>query len=92
MKQKPALIWDTWNRKHIKKHNVSIVEAEEAYKNEIGRSESYEKRQSVFGITKKDRPITVVVSYAKQEGPYVVSVRPMSKKERSKYLYENQKN
>ncbi len=92
MKRKPALVWNEWNREHIKKHSITVAEAEEAYNNEIGRSESYEKRQSIYGITLQGRPITVVVSYAKQKGPYVLSVRPMSKKERRDYLYESQKN
>ena len=27
------LIWDEWNREHIKKHNVAVDEAEEAVAN-----------------------------------------------------------
>lgn len=85
MPKKPALVWDDWNREHIKKHRVTVREAEEAYKAEFGRSDSYEFRQSIYGKTKNGRLITVVVSYAKQPGPYVVSARPMSKSERRKY-------
>jgi len=92
MKQKPALVWNNWNREHIKKHSVTVKDAEEAYRNEIGRSDSYEDRQSIYGITKKGRPITIVVSYAKQQNPYVLTARAMSKKERRDYLYENQSN
>lgn len=84
--RKSKLIWDEWNKEHIKKHKVTVKEAEEAYKNEVGRSGSYDKREMIYGITKDKRAITISVSYAKQKDPYVVSVRDMSKKERRKYL------
>ncbi len=86
--KKPVLVWDEWNRKHIKKHKVTEEETKEAYINEFGRSESYLKRQSIYGKTKKDRLITIIVSYARQPKPYVVSARDMSKKERRDYYYE----
>jgi uncharacterized DUF497 family protein len=88
MKRKPALVWDGWNEKHIQKHGVVKKEVEEAYQNEFGRSYSYLFRQSIYGRTTKGRLVTVVVSYAKQPRPYVVSARVMSKKERRDY-YEN---
>jgi uncharacterized DUF497 family protein len=88
MKRKPALLWDAWNEVHIQKHDVSKEEVEEAYQNEFGRSDSYLFRQSIYGKTAKGRLITIVVSYAKQPRPYVVSARVMSKKERRDY-YEN---
>ena len=81
----PALVWDVWNRQHIKKHNVTEEETREAYKNEIGRSLSYANRQAIYGITKKDRFITIIVSFEKQNKPYVVSARDMSSKERRTY-------
>lgn len=88
--KKPALVWDEWNREHIKKHDVTVDEAEDAYENEVGRSNSYGGRESIFGITKTGRLITVVVSYEKQKEPYVVTVRVMSKKERRKHIYEKE--
>ncbi|KKS88366.1 MAG: hypothetical protein UV63_C0036G0007 [Microgenomates group bacterium GW2011_GWC1_43_11] len=85
MKRKTALVWDVWNEKHIQKHGVLKKEVEEAYQNEFGRSDSYLFRQSIYGKTGKGRLITVVVSYAKQPRPYVISARVMSKKERRDY-------
>jgi len=79
---KPVLVWDLWNRVHIKKHSVSEKEVEEAYKHEFGRSDTYRDRQAIYGKTQKGRRITIVVSYERQAGPYVVSARNMSKKER----------
>jgi len=86
MKSKPALVWDAWNKDHIKKHGVTVAEAEEAYHYEVGRTDSYDGRQMFFGVTKKRRLITVAVSYKKQRRPYPVSARIMSKKERRMYL------
>ncbi len=91
-KKKPPLVWDDWNREHIKKHAVTIREVEEAYANEFARSDSYEKREAIFGTTWSGRLITIAVSYAKQKGPYVVSARPMSKSERRKYVRQAQTN
>lgn len=84
----PALVWDAWNKKHIKKHNVSQEEVQEAYEAEFGRSQSYLNRQAVYGKTKKDRLITIIVSFEKQERPYVVSARDISSKERRIFYYE----
>ena len=82
----PNLVWDAWNREHIRKHKVKVKEVEEAYRNIVGKSGSYDNREMFFGITRKGRPITISVSYAKQKRPYIVSVRDMSKKERRKYI------
>ena len=86
------MAWDEWNKGHIKKHSVTVKEVEEAYKNEFGRSASYDKRQAIFGKTDRGRLITIAVSYAKQKNPYVVSARSMSRKERRKYYYETKAN
>ncbi len=88
----PKLVWDKWNKEHIKKHKVMKIEVEEAYAHLVGTSDSYLKRTALFGVTKKNRAITIAVSYAKQKGPYPVSARDMSKKERRKYLYEKKAN
>jgi uncharacterized DUF497 family protein len=82
----PKLLWDTWNKEHIKKHKVSVFEAEEAYHTYYAVAETYDKRKIYLGKTKKSRLITVIVSFKKQKGPYVLSVRDTSKKERRLYL------
>jgi len=86
----PALIWDAWNKRHINKHNVTVKEVQEAYEEEFGRSSSYTNRQAIYGRTKKDRLITIIVSFEKQGGPYVVSARDMSSKERRNYYHEKE--
>lgn len=87
--KKPALVWDKWDREHIKKHKVTTVEVNEAYQNEFGRSDSYLHRQAIYGKTKKGRLLTVIVSYAKQPDPYPTSARDMSRKERKDYYEKN---
>lgn len=85
-KLKLALVWDEWNRNHIRKHKVTLKEAEEAYKNTFIQVQSYDNRTLYFGKTRKGRLLGIAVSFKKQKGPYVVSVRDMSKKERRLYL------
>ena len=84
----PKLVWNQWNRQHIKKHKVTVAEVEEAYMHLYGSSGSYSHREMFYGVTKNKRPITIAVSYKKQKRPYIVSARDMSRKERRKYLYE----
>jgi uncharacterized DUF497 family protein len=84
--QLPELVWDAWNKAHIKKHNVTVKEAEESYGAYYATVETYDKRKIYLGKTKKGRRITVIVSFKKQKGPYVLSVRDTSKKERRLYL------
>ena len=85
----PALVWDAWNRQHINKHNVTVKEVQEAYEAEFGRSSRYENRQAIYGRTKNDRLITIIVSFGKQERPYVVTARDISSKERRTYYEKN---
>ena len=80
-----TLVWDDWNRGHIKKHKVSIEEVEEVWKDYSLIVESYLERSMIFGRTKKGRLLTVVLSYLRQIRPYVVSARDMSYKERKVY-------
>lgn len=82
----PRLVWDAWNKEHIKKHKVSVAEAEESYHRHYAMAETYDKRKIYLGKTKKGKLITVIVSFQKQKGPYVLSVRATSKKERRLYL------
>ncbi|MBI4065510.1 hypothetical protein HY409_04055 [Candidatus Gottesmanbacteria bacterium] len=92
-RRSPQLVWDDWNnRDHIKKHLVTEDEIEEAYANEFARSDSYKKREAIFGSTLSGKLITIAVSYAKQIDPYVVSARVMSAGERKKYVHKAKTN
>jgi uncharacterized DUF497 family protein len=79
------LIWDDWNKNHIKKHSVTIDEAEEIYKNKKLEIDSYLDRKKLYGITKKGRMMIIIVSYVKNKNPYIFSARDMSRKERREY-------
>lgn len=85
MDNSKKLVWNEWNQDHIKKHKVTVEEVEEAYKSKTVKSESYLKREMIFGETNKRRFLIIIISYAKQKNPYVVSARDMSKKERKIY-------
>ena len=79
------LIWDEWNREHIKKHKVSAIEVEQAFNNKVAVLQSYKGREVILGVTKKKRLLTLVLSFEKQRDAYVVSARDMSAKERKIY-------
>lgn len=84
-KKKSPLVWDVWNRSHIKKHNVTVKETEEAYTHELGRRVARLGRTIVHGRTKRGRWMAIILSFEGQKQPYVVSARDMNKKERSLY-------
>ena len=86
----PGLVWDKWNKEHIKKHKVTVIEAEEAYV--LSQVISKGQRGRVFIISKirNGRMITVFLSYEKQKRPYVVSARDSSVTERRLYYEKYQ--
>lgn len=88
---KIKLTWDGWSIKHIKKHGVNLTEVREACKSRIVIKPSYLDRKVIYGITKKKRILTVVLSYEKQKEGYIVSARDISSKEREIYDYEKTK-
>ncbi len=87
---KSELIWDEWNVKHIKKHQVSREEAEQVYKSKTIKRQTYLNRILILGKTKKGRLLTIVVSSERQKQLYIVTARDMSRKER-RYYYEQSK-
>ena len=76
------LVWDEWNKEHIKKHEVTILEVGEACWRPIKIYRTYKNRLIILGRTKKDRKLAIVL--AKQDGNlyYVITARSMSRKER----------
>lgn len=92
MKQKPTLVWNNWNREHIKKHSVTVEEAEEAYDKSEIVAEGKNNRIYVLSKVRNGRIIIVYLSFQKQTRPYVVSARDASKKERRIYEEKNRTN
>ena len=87
IKKKLPLLWDEGNREHIRKHSVTIVEVEEVYTHPLISFEAKKGRQGFIAKVKNGRMLIVFLSFEKQEGPYVVSARDASFKERS-IVYE----
>ena len=82
------LIWNEWNVNHIKKHNVTINEVEEAYANKKFEIDSYLGRKKSYGLTKKGRMMIVIVSKENNKNLYVFSARDMSRKKRREYYVQ----
>jgi len=83
-----ALVWDEVNRKHIKKHKISVNEVEDVCRGELKSQSGYQGRIIVLGKTAKGRSLTIVLFRKKAEIYYVVTARDMSKKERRYFLGE----
>jgi uncharacterized DUF497 family protein len=79
------LVWNKWNGEHIRKHEVFVVEARQAFNDQVIVLQSYRGRKVILGLTKKKRLLTLVLSFEKQKDAYVVSTRDASKKERKIY-------
>lgn len=83
------LIWDEYNVKHIKKHSVSVDEAEEAVRNVIAHKVGKKGRYIAMGRS-RTRLISLIVRRVSSGAYYPVSARDSSKKERRE-IYEKEK-
>ena len=88
---KIRITWDGWSIEHIKKHNVNLSEVREVSRSKKVLRQSYLGRQIIYGITKKKRLLTIVLSFELQKEGYVISARDMNLKERKVYEYEKNK-
>ena len=80
---KTNIIWNDWNREHIKKHNVSVIEVEKLVDSDFFNNPGHSGR-NVLTARVGDRILTVVASF-EDEGLYVVTARDASKEERRNY-------
>ena len=78
------LFWNDWNREHIKKHNVTVGEIEEALVQYVQVRKGHNHRLIAFGKTKKNRLLAIVIKKT-NKGYYIFSARDANRKER-KYL------
>ncbi len=83
------LIWNEYNIRHIKKHNVSVGEAEEVVKNFIAHKAGKKGRYIAIGRSGK-RLISVIVKRKKTGIYYPVTARDAAKEERRR-VYEKEK-
>lgn len=84
-----TIVWDDWNREHIKKHKVSVNEVEKAGKRVIYHRETEKNRFLVVTRSGK-RIITLIVRRLESTKYFLVTARDASKKERKK-VYEKEK-
>lgn len=86
------MVWDRWNREHIKKHAITVNEVEEGYhsKSSIKASGKHGRRACMVKL-KNSRLIMIIISFEGQENPYVVSARDAGAKERRIYYEKVQK-
>lgn len=84
-----SLIWDEWNKEHIKKHNLSTKEVEGAITNIVVHRKGYKSRIILIGRSGK-RLISVIVAKEKAKKYYVVTARDADRKEKS-LVYEKEK-
>lgn len=82
------LIWDDWNKEHIKKHKVTIAEVEEAIGNVTTHKIVKNGRVLLIGRVNK-RILSVIVAQEEENTYYVVTARDAATKER-KQFYEKE--
>lgn len=56
------LIWDSWNRDHLSKHEITIDEIYEVCSGKFRAKESFRKRIIISGKTKKGRYLIIILS------------------------------
>lgn len=78
------LVWDRFNRKHIKKHRVSRKEVEQVCKRIVYADRTYAGRYLLVGRTDGGKLISVVLVGKPNNKYYVVTARASSRGERSK--------
>ncbi len=84
-----TVVWDQWNKEHIKKHGVLIREVEEAGKNIIYHRKSKKNRFLAVGRS-GNRMVSLIIRRLESTKYFLVTARDASKKER-KIVYEKEK-
>ena len=85
-----SLIWDDWNREHVRKHGVSIESIESVLAGDPIAFPSYKDRLLMIGPDSDGNVRAVIIGQVpKSDGSwYVFSARPASRKERQRYALE----
>ena len=83
------LIWDAWNKQHIKKHNVTIAEVEEGILNV--KTHRIVKSGRILLIAKiNERILSIIIAQEENNTYYIVTARDAAKKERRQF-YDKEK-
>ncbi len=83
-----TIIWDDWNREHIKKHNLTQQDVEIAAKNISWHKHSHKKRYLATGRS-GSRIVSLIIKRKEKTTYYLVTARDADKYERRK-LYERE--
>lgn len=83
------LVWDDFNREHIKKHNVTVEEAEVAVKNLIAHKRA--KKGKYLALGRSGSRILAIIGKEKTGIYYPATARDADKPER-RIVYEKEKN
>lgn len=84
------LVWDDYNREHIKKHRVSTGEVEEIGRNFLTHKKGKKNRYLIIGRS-GSRILSVVVNRKGTGIYYPVTARDSDRRER-RILYEKERN
>lgn len=82
------LIWDSWNLEHIKKHNVTVGETEEAVVSISVHRMGHSGKIILIGRSGK-RLLAMIMAHKEENKYYIVTVRDADKKER-RLAYEKE--
>lgn len=86
-----SLVWDKWNREHIKRHNLTPRQAETVFHDPNRLIEkTHSDRFKVIGKAGK-RMLTLILSAIGKKF-YIVTARDADQKERDFYRKYNQQN
>ena len=83
------IVWDEYNKEHIKGHNVTIEEVEYVIKHFITHKKAKKGRYILIG-RKETRLLSVIIERKRPAVYYVVTARDAARKERSR-VYEKEK-
>ena len=84
------LVWDSWNKEHIKKHNVTVIEVEKAILHV--KTHRIVKNGRILLIGRiNDRILSVIIAQEENNTYYIVTARDAAKKERRQFYEKENK-
>lgn len=82
------LVWDNWNKQHIKKHGFTIEEIETVISNIVAHRMGHSRKIVIIGRSGK-RLIAMILGREEGNKYYVTTARDADRKER-KLVYEKE--
>jgi len=82
------LVWDDWNKEHIKKHNITVSEVEEAVVSLLAHRMGHSGKIILIGRS-GNRLIAMIMAHKEDNKYYIVTARDADRKER-RLVYEKE--